>query len=359
MKTATWFLKISCLFLLLTSCSNKNDSTLNIRWAEAKAGSWYDSMPWIKGFNYVPSYAGNTTEWWENPLDTIIIGRELRWAQNLRYTSTRVFLQYIVWKNNPNAFKKNFQLFLELASTRHISVMPVLFDDCAFGQPAQVDPFLGKQRDIIPGMILSNWTPSPGVKLGNDPAEKESLRRYVHDMLKTFGHDRRIILWDLFNEPMNEAKVGTPDFLVRLFAWAREVDIDQPVTIATWFTPLDHPLNMVIIANSDIITYHLYSNRDDMASRIAALKKQNRPVVCTEWMARPAGSSYEKELPLFQSEKVAAYQWGLVNGRTQCQFPWWNKPGGGVDSTFGWFHDILHADGTPYRQEEIDVIRKH
>jgi hypothetical protein len=359
MKSAARFLKVTSLFILLASCDSQNNSTLNIRWTEEKARSWYDSLPWIKGFNYVPSYAGNTTEWWENTLDTAIIGRELGWAHDLRYTSTRVFLQYIVWKDDPAAFKKNFSLFLELASSRQISVMPVLFDDCAFGQPVQPDPYLGKQRDIIPGMILSNWTPSPGAKLGTDPAEAESLRRFVHDMLKTFGHDRRIILWDLFNEPMNEAKVGTPDFLVRLFAWAREVNISQPVTIAPWFSPLDHPLNMVMIANSDIITYHLYANREDMADRIAALKRQNRPVVCTEWMARPAGSSYEKDLPLFQSEKVAAYQWGLVNGRTQCQFPWWNKPGGGVDSTYGWFHDILHTNGSPYRQEEIDVIRKY
>jgi len=172
---------------LLASCINQNKSTLNLRWTEAKARSWYDALPWIKGFNYVPSYAGNTTEWWENPLDTTIIGRELGWAHDLRYTSTRVFLQYIVWKSNPVAFKKNFSLFLELASSRHISVMPVLFDDCAFGQPVQMDPYLGKQPDII--------------------------------------------------------------------------------------------------------TYHLYGKKDDMAVRIAELKKQNRPVLCSEWMARPAGSS--------------------------------------------------------------------
>jgi hypothetical protein len=359
MKTATLFLKITSLMILLSSCTSQNNRMLNLRWTGERARTWQDSLPWIKGFNYVPSYAGNTTEWWENPLDTAIIGRELGWAHDLRYTSTRVFLQYIVWKNDPAAFKKNFRLFLDLALAHHISVMPVLFDDCAFGQPVELDPYLGKQRDIISGMILSNWTPSPGKKLGTDPAEAESLRRYVHDMLNTFGHDPRIILWDLFNEPMNEAKVGTPDFLVRLFAWAREVSITQPLTIASWFTPLDHPLNLVMIAYSDIITFHLYANKDDMAARIAEFKKQERPVVCTEWMARPAGSSYEQELPLFQSEKVAAYQWGLVNGRTQCQYPWWNKPGGGVDSTYGWFHDILHTDGTPYRQEEIDVIRKY
>lgn len=347
------------LMITVSGCINRDVTTTNFRWTEAKAQSWYDSLPWIKGFNYVPSYAGNTTEWWETPLDTAVIGRELGWARDLHYTSTRVFLQYIVWKKDPAAFKRNFSLFLELASSRRISVMPVLFDDCAFGRPVQVDPYLGKQRDIIPGMILSNWTPSPGVKLGTNLSEAESLRRYVHDMLKTYGNDKRILLWDLFNEPMNEAKVGTPDFLVRLFAWAREAGPVQPLSVAVWFNAPDDPLNVVMIAYSDIITYHLYANRDDMASRISQLKKQNRPLICTEWMARPAGSSYEKELPLFQSEKVGAYQWGLVNGRTQCQFPWWNKPGGGVDSTFGWFHDILHTDGTPYRQEEIDVIKKY
>ncbi|MCX6225424.1 MAG: 1,4-beta-xylanase [Bacteroidia bacterium] len=359
MSTAIRFLKTTFIFFLLSSCTNQNYSTLNFRWSEVKAKSWYDSLPWIKGFNFVPSYAGNTTEWWEIPPDTAVIGRELGWASDLHYNSTRVFLQYIVWKKDPAAFKNNFAIFLELASSRHISVIPVLFDDCAFGRPAQVDPYLGKQRDIIPGMILSNWTPSPGTKYGTDPAETESLRAYVHDLLKTFGNDKRIILWDLFNEPMNEARVGTPDFMVRLFVWAREANPGQPLSTGVWFMPLDHPLNMVLIAYSDIITYHLYGNKEEMTVRIAQLKKQGRPVMCTEWMARPAGSSYEKELPLFKSEKVAAYQWGLVNGRTQCQFPWWNQPGGGVDSTYGWFHDILHADGTPYRPEEIDVIRKY
>lgn len=343
----------------VTGCRNQGPAEVKYRWTELQANTWYDSLPWIKGFNYVPSYAGNTTEWWENPLDTSVIGRELGWAKDLGYTSTRVFLQYIVWKKDPSAFKANFNRFLQMAESRSISVMPTLFDDCAFGQPPQVDPHLGKQRDIIPGMILSNWTPSPGRKLGADPAEVTKLREYVHEMLNTYGDDRRILLWDLFNEPMNEARAGTPDFIVHLFAWARETSATQPLSIAVWFDPADHPLNVILLAYSDVITYHLYSNYDNMRLKINALNKYNRPVICTEWMARPAGSSYEKELPLFKSEKVTAYQWGLVSGRSQCQYPWWNKPIGTVDPVYGWFHDILHTDGTPYRNEEVEVIKRY
>ncbi len=225
------FVLLLLFAVFIIACGTERDKNISgFRWSEEKANSWYDSLPWIKGFNYVPSYAGNTTEWWENPLDTAIIGRELGWAHDLGYTSTRVFLQYIVWKNDQGKFKKNFELFLDLAGSRKISVIPTLFDDCAFGEPLQLDPYPGKQRDVIPGMILSGWTPSPGKKLGTDPLETEMLHSYVNDMLRSYGKDTRIIIWDLFNEPMNRAKTGTPDFLARLFTWAREASPDQPLT---------------------------------------------------------------------------------------------------------------------------------
>jgi hypothetical protein len=343
----------------LTGCHQEGSISMRGRWTENQVNGWYDTLPWIKGFNYVPSYAGNTTEWWENELDTLVIDREMRWAKELGYTSTRAFIQYIVWKKDPVALKNKVDLFLKITSRHGISVMPVLFDDCAFGDPVQLDPFLGKQREIIPGMILSNWTPSPGKTLGTDPEEETLLREYVQDMLETFGEDNRVIFWDLFNEPTHAAGAGTPDLLVKIYSWAREVNPSQPLSVSVWYTPNDHPVNIICLGYSDLISFHLYSNRDDMSARIEDLRKYNRPIICTEWMARARGSNFATELPLFKSERVAAYQWGLVNGRTQCQYPWWNKPGGEVDSVVGWFHDILHTDGTSYRQEEIDIIRQY
>jgi hypothetical protein len=326
------------------------------RWDSNTAFEWYNARPWLVGVNYVPSYACNTTEWWQDGTDdSVLIDRELGWAEEIGYNTIRVFLQYMVWRHDPNGFKKRFSKFLDIAASHQLSVMPVLFDDCAFGQPLLLDPYPGKQRDPIPGIIMPCWTPSPGRKFATDPGEQPWLKKYVQDMLQSFNEDT-IVMWDLYNEPMNEAAVGTPDFLQNIFAWARESATSKPITVGVWND--NQSINEVIIDNSDIITFHAYTDASGMKNKIAEMKKYGYPRICTEWMARVTGSSFEKDLPIFQQENVGCYQWGLVNGRTQCQFPWSNKPGGKVDETTGWFHDILHIDGTPYRQEEIDAIKR-
>lgn len=40
--------------------------------------------------------------------------------------------------------------FLSIANKNGITVDPVLFDDCTFGDPPVTEPYLGKQRDPIP-----------------------------------------------------------------------------------------------------------------------------------------------------------------------------------------------------------------
>lgn len=328
-----------------------------VRWSAEQAEEWRRNQPWLAGFNYIPAYACNTTEWWqEESFDIASMDRELGWAADIGYNSTRVFIQYLVWKQNPAAFKDRFSSFLCLAEKRGISVMPVLFDDCAFGEPLQFDPFPGQQRTPIPGMILPSWTPSPGRLLARDPEEKGSLRDYVDDMLRSFGGDSRVLLWDLFNEPMNVAETGTPAFLEELFGWARKAGAQQPLSAGIWND--NQHVNEVLTALSDIITFHVYANAEGVLQRIQKLRKYGRPLVCTEWMARAAGSRFDTDLPIFAREGVGCYQWGLVSGRTQCRFPWSNSPGGAEDPKTGWFHDILHADGTPYRPGEVDVIKK-
>lgn len=326
------------------------------RWTGKKAWQWHQQQPWLVGFNYVPSTACNTTEWWQaDSFDLPTMDRELSWAADLGFNTTRCFIQYLVWKNDPDGLKDRFNRFLAVAQQHGITVMPVLFDDCAFGDPPQMDPYLGEQREPIPGMILPSWTPSPGRTLGLDPAELTSLEKYVGDMVATFGKDPRVIMWDLYNEPMNVVQVGTPELLGKIFAWARAAEPTQPLTVSVWN---DHrEINEVMLAHSDVISFHRYGPYEVVRGVIQDMKRHGRPVVCTEWMARPAGSRIETDLPLFKREAVGCYMWGFVNGRTQAQFPWWNKPEGPIHEA-GWFHDILHADGTPYRPEELAVIRR-
>jgi beta-1,2-mannobiose phosphorylase / 1,2-beta-oligomannan phosphorylase len=326
------------------------------RWTAEEAWDWYKDQPWLVGFNYVPSTACNTTEWWQaETFDPETIDRELGWAEDLGFNTIRCFLQYLVWKHDPDGFKTRFDRFLALAHKHGISVMPVLFDDCAFGDPRQMDPYLGQQREPIPGMILPSWTPSPGRTLGLDPAERPSLGRYVCDMVSTFRDDKRIVVWDLYNEPMNVARVGTAEWLREIFLAARQAGPAQPLTISVWNG--NGEINEVMLAKSDVVSFHRYGPHDAVLGKIVDLKRHGRPVVCTEWMARPTGSRIETDLPMFKQEAVGCYMWGFVNGRTQAQFPWGNKPGHPVREP-GWFHDVLHADGTPYRPEELDVIRK-
>jgi len=239
-------------------------------WPAEKAWAWYRQQPWLVGFNYVPSYASNTTDWWQaETFDAATMDRELGWAQKLGFNVTRAFIQYLVWKHDPDAFKKRFSDFLALADKHGIRVMPVLFDDCAFGEPRLLDPFLGKQREPIPGMIL--------------------------------------------------------------------------------------PSNEVMLAESDVISYHRYGDYNSQRAAIAAHKAHGRPVICTEWMARATGSRWDTDLPLFKAEGVGCLCWGLVNGRTQAQFSWRNKRGDPEPKV--WFHDLFHRDGTPYDPAEIKAIR--
>ena len=328
------------------------------RWSHEKAWEWYVREPWLVGFNYVPSTACNTTEWWQaETFDPETIDRELGWAADVGFNTTRAFVQFLVWKHDPEGFKQRFDRFLALAAKHKIRVMPVLFDDCAFGEPRQTEPSLGKQREPVPGMILPSWTPSPGLSRVADRQAWPDLEAYVKDLVGHFARDERIVAWDLYNEPGNSGMGDRSRPLVEAaFRWARQAGPSQPLTVSVWNGSLDE-LNRVQLDQSDVVSFHAYTDYAGMVRQIDRYQQHLRPVICTEWMARPRGGRFDTELPLFKRRGVGCYQWGLVNGRTQAQFPWWNKPGGEVDPQFGWFHDVFHADGRPYRPEEIDVIR--
>jgi xylan 1,4-beta-xylosidase len=279
--------------------------------------------------------------------------RELAWAEGLGYNSCRIFLQYIVWRQDPAGFRNRFDQFLAIAEKHKIRVMPVLFDDCAFD--ASRDPYLGRQDDPVPGMSNARWVPSPGARLVPDKAAWPRLQEYVKDIVSRYGADKRIVLWDLYNEPGNSGMGNKSLPLVEaVFDWARRANPSQPVTIGVWGGPQEISDRQIEL--SDVISFHLYGNYDAMKTRIADLKKLDRPVLCTEWMARTLGAKYEAELPLFKQEKVACYNWGLVNGRTQCQYPW-GSPKDAPEPNV-WFHDLLRRDGSPKNPAEIAFIRK-
>ena len=163
-KVDVW--KMSSIWTIESEPQNGEVSTAK-QWSKERAWNWYNSRTWINGCNYLPSYAGNSTEFWQD--DTFnpeMIDKELALAEMVGYNSVRVLMQYLVWENNPESYKKHFEQFLEIAARHGISVMPQFFDDCAFGKQPDLwkrhNPYLGIQDDPIPGVFFPNWAPSPG-----------------------------------------------------------------------------------------------------------------------------------------------------------------------------------------------------
>jgi hypothetical protein len=318
------------------------------RWTPEQAWAWSRKQPWIVGFNYVPSTAANTTEFWSaETFDEKTIDRELGWGAGLGFNSCRVFVQYLVWKHDPAGLKRRLDKFLALAHQHGLTTTPVLFDDCAFGDPPLTEPHLGKQREPIPGMILPSWTPSPGHESLADKDTWPDLEKYIKDIVGTFRGDKRVLMWDLYNEPSRSLPL-----VEATFGWARAVHPSQPLTMGPFGGPAGISNRQIEL--SDVISFHFYGNYEGLRNQIASYKQHLRPVINTEWMARPTGSQWETDLPLFKQEAVGCYNWGLVNGRTQCQFAWYHKRG--TPEPKVWFHDLFHRDGRPYDPAEHEVI---
>ena len=94
-----------------------------------------------------------------------------------------------------------------------------------------------------------------------------------------------------------------------------------------------------------------------MEKRIAALRRHGRPMLCTEYLARSFGSTIQTVLPVLKNNRVGAYTWGLVDGKTQTIYPWssWTKPFTAEPPV--WHHDLFRRDGRVYSEEEAKVIR--
>jgi hypothetical protein len=117
-------------------------------------------------------------------------------------------------------------------------------------------------------------------------------------------------------------------------------------------------LARVQIEQSDVISFHNYGWPEEFEAKVKQLEQFHRPLICTEYMARGAGSTFDAILPIARQHRVGAINWGLVAGKSQTYLPWdsWQRPYVNQQPTV-WFHDVFYPDGKPYRQREVEIIR--
>ena len=106
-----------------------------------------------------------------------------------------------------------------------------------------------------------------------------------------------------------------------------------------------------------MVSFHSYFPLRETQTLAAQHHRSGRPVLCTEYLARSAGSRFETHLPFFKQEKIGCYNWGLVSGKTQTIYSWQDFYPTGEEPPV-WYHDILRPDGTCYRAEEGEAIRQ-
>jgi len=342
------------------------------QWTEKEANDWYAKQAWLVGSNYIPLYAVNQLEMWQaDTFNPTRIDIELGWAEDLGMNTMRVFLHDMLWQQDQGGFKRRIDRFLTIAKRHKIRPIFVLLDSCW-------DPFpvLGTQQAPRPGVHNSRWVQSPGAKALTDPALQFRFLNYVQEVVQSFNNDDRVLAWDLWNEPdnTNGSSYGPADLrnkvelvqtlLPRVYVFARAALPSQPLTSGVWkgdWSSRDKlsPMEKLQIELSDVISFHNYGPPEEFEKRIEWLQAYKRPILCTEYMARGNGSTFQGTLPIAKKHNVAAYNWGFAAGKTQTWLPWgsWQHPYTDRQPAV-WFHDIFTTEGKPYRQEEVNFIRE-
>jgi hypothetical protein len=340
------------------------------RWSVDAIHAWYAQRPWPVGCNFIPSTAINQLEMWQaDTFDPETIDRELGYARRLGFNTVRVYLHDIAWHVDPDRFLRRMDAFLAISERYNIAPLFVLFDAC--WDPL---PKAGIQRDPKPHVHNSGWVQGPSVEILKDPSRHAEMEPYVTAVLGRFGNDTRIFGWDLYNEPgnTNASSYGSLDlpnkeeksllFLQQVYRWARAASPQQPLTVGIWGGDWSNretmsPLNRFMLDHSDFISFHSYQPLEEVQKRVEELQPLGRPIVCTEYMSRTTGSTFESIMPYLKEQGIGACNWGLVAGKSQTIYPWESWTRTFAEEPSEWFHDILRPDGTPFDAAEVELLR--
>ncbi|MEM9986319.1 MAG: cellulase family glycosylhydrolase [Bacteroidota bacterium] len=392
-----------CVGLFSCVSPNKKDSQAEIqaaltkwqvegRWTPDRINQWYDSLPWLVGCNYYPATAINQIDMWQGSTwDPETIDRELGWAEEIGMNTLRVYLHDVVWGADEAGLYRRMDQFLDICQSHGIRPWFVFFDDCHYPEPK-----LGQQPKPVPRIHNSGWVNSPARELAAryadgkaTPEEEAYLKGYVQRTMEHFGQDARILMWELYNEPgRGNTSNAQPSpyksmgdrsskLVYDSWVWAREANPSQPITSTT--AGANGKQNILINrVNSDLHSIHSYKGPRDMFERIQEYKKDGRPVIMSEWLARTAGSTVESCLPMMKALNVGAVNWGFVSGESGTIWPWRSRrdssgtpinldaqraegnvvpEGGPYPEPELWFHDLFRTDGTPFDPLEIEVFK--
>lgn len=349
------------------------------RWSNEKAWDWYKSKKWIRGCNFISSDCANRIDQWQSYGATDrfkTVDEELALAKSVGFNSIRVLVEYDVWDMEHDAFMQNLETYLQICDKHGITCMIVLANDCQTPKENYKKTVLGEQHFDLGYHGGRKVSPhQKGEETYNIFDEPEIATRYiamVREIITKYKDDKRVILWNILNEPGNRRGDKSLEFMKKMFQTAREIDPIQPLAADIWNGINEDGsartnIEQAAMDLSDVISFHWYGDFCSMVKFVTALKKTNRPIFCTEWLHRISGNNIFEIFPYFFSEGIASYQWGLVASyKTQYFEPWnmlWeqydnaDKDALHLDFT-KWQHDLFRPSHHPYDPNEIKIIKE-
>lgn len=342
------------------------------QWTPAAANDWYNRQPWLVGTDYIQSNTVNQIEMWQQEtFDADRVDLELGWAENLGFNTIRVFLHDLVWQRDASGFQKRINKLLNLVEKHKMKVIFVLFDSS--GDPY---PEPGHQHQPKAGVRNSLWVQSPGAKGLTDAKQLEKALIYAEEVVAAYSIDKRVLAWDVWNEPdnMNVGRFATSEppkkaelmasILPKAFQYARAGNPSQPVISGLWKGDWSSsanlsPVEKIQVELSDLVSFQNYDGPDEFEKRVKWLQTNGRPVLCTGFLDRNHGGTFEAILPIAKKYGVGVLGGDLVAGKTQMWLPLDSLQRPYTDREPAvWMQDIFRSTGPAYQPQEVDFIRK-
>lgn len=349
------------------------------KWSEERAWEWYNSQPWIRGFNGYPSNCVNRVALWQSYKHKEVfeqIEYEFELAKYTGFNAVRTIMMFEVWLYEHDSYMSNLEEYIELADKYGLKIMLTFGNDC--NVPRDFYKFnLGEQKidwgyhSGIKRGQHSGTHSDHGYQLNDDPEFTDRFYDMIDEISAKYARDSRIQIWDVWNEIGNSKRnTKSVPMMKKLFEIIRSHNPIQPLTADCWrydgSQNVYDEAELTALELSDVITFHYYGSYQNMVKIIENLKeKYNRPLINNEWLNRIEHNSVDEIFPLFYLEKVGSYHWGLIQGYSQTYEPWGCYLKNIADPSYEgthdytkWQHDLYRFNGLPYIAKEIEIIKE-
>lgn len=303
----------------------------------------------IRGFNYTQPGTRNDRDFWLH-YSHETVDRDMGYAERLKLNSARVFLSYMAYRADPDAFFANVKDFVRTAWRHGVSTNPIIFHDFSF---------LPGGEEFQPA---ENETLRPLPKSVRNPDSWREGERYFDRLKDEIGGEPGLLFWDVFNEPgytdafvtwydeepkyVQDFRPGVPDLkelrekqektweFVRHFCrYVKAKDPDHDIGVGNIFIWETEPSGTAELV--DVIVFHDYSAtrarlRGVLETAAELGRKYGKPIVDNEMCCLARANPYDMAIQLHDEYGVGWYLFELMIGQDM-----WNR-----------VHGVVYPDGT-------------